>query len=85
MNRETERTRMRLSIMLQQDFKSSIKFKKIRYAPFVAKVQGFLLDEDEPKVIFQRCEETLFPNETPTHKPETYTAYIKDIHLVERA
>ena len=78
---KTEKLRMRLSIMLSKDFKTLITMKSKKHGPFIAKVKDFLYDEDDTKVIFQRCEETKFPDDIEN---EEYTTYIKNITSVDR-
>lgn len=78
---KTEKLRMRLSIMLSKDFKTLITMKSKKHEPFIAKVKDFLYDEDDTKVIFQRCEETKFPDDIEN---EEYTTYIKNITSVDR-
>jgi len=81
---DTERLFMRLGIMQTKDFKTEIKMKSKRYEPFIAKVKDFLYDEDDHKVVFQRCEETQFPDDSEDQKKDTYTTYIKNIKSVDR-
>lgn len=79
-----EKLRMRLSIMLSKDFKTLITMKSKKYEPFIAKVKDFLYDEDDTKVIFQRCDETKFPGDTEDDEKKEYTTYIKNIKSVDR-
>ena len=76
---DEEKLFMRLGIMHTKEFKTQIVMKSKRYEPFIAKVKDFLYDEDATKVIFQRCEETSFPDDTEDEPQDEYMTYIKNI------
>ncbi len=80
----TEKLRMRLSIMRTKGFKTKIEFKSKKIQPFVAIVKDFLFDEDDTKVVFIRCEETRFPNDTEIDINQEYSTYIKNLKSVDR-
>lgn len=59
----------------------TLKSKRIR--PFIARVQGFNFKEEEDRVIFKRCEETVFPTDTEEVKEREYMTYIKNIKSLD--
>lgn len=79
----TDKLRMRLNIMKNEDYKTLITLKSKRIEPFVAKVDHFDYEEEDSRVILKRCKETVFPNDTKNDATEHYTLYIKDIKSVE--
>ncbi|MEM7185442.1 MAG: hypothetical protein AAF466_02190 [Bacteroidota bacterium] len=81
---DTDKLFMRLGIMQTKEFKTEIAMKSKRVEPFVAKVKDFLYDEDDTKVVFVRCEETVFPDDSEENSAEEYTTYIKNIKSVDR-
>lgn len=85
MRKTVEQLRMRLSIMKMKEFKATIVMKDKKFSPFIAMVDDFDFQEDEPKVVFNRCDETVaFPNDTKKEKQDTFLTYIKNIKSVDR-
>ncbi len=80
----TDRLFTRLGIMCTKNFKTRIEFKSKKTEPFIAKVKDFLYDEDDTKVVFIRCEETRFPNDTEKDINQEYSTYIKNLKSVDR-
>lgn len=64
------------------DKKMVITLKSKRYNPFVAKVKDYNFNESDTQVIFKRCEETVFPNDSENEKKEEYMTYIKNIKSI---
>ena len=79
---KTDRLFTRLGIMKTKGFKTKIVMKSKRLGEFIAKVDDFFYDEDDTKVSFKRCNETVFPAED--ENAETYITYIKNIKSVDR-
>lgn len=64
------------------DDKITITLKSKKHSPFVAQVKDFNYKEEDPRVIFKRCEETVFPTVIEGSEEEGYMVYIKDIKSV---
>lgn len=65
------------------DDKITITLKSKNYEPFITQVKEFNYKEEDARVIFKRCEETVFPIDTEETKEEEYMTYIKNIKSVE--
>jgi hypothetical protein len=82
-NAKTESNKTRIFILKEEDAKIRIKMKRKINPEFIAKAGDFLFDEDDTKIVFLRCEETVFPNDEK-EKQDKYIVYIKDIIQVDR-
>lgn len=82
----TQRSEIQKSLVLFSTFELKIKvtLKSKQNAPFIARVADFNYKEEEPRVIFKRCEETAFPTDTEEKQEPTYMVYIKNIRSVEK-
>ena len=65
------------------DDKIEITLKSKKYKPFIARVKDFNYKEEDARVIFKRCEETVFPDEEENGTQEEYMTYIKNIKSVD--
>ncbi len=75
----------KLGICNSQQIVAKMILKKPKDFILIAKVKDFKYDEEDTKVIFERCEQTeKFPNDTATENPVEYMIYIKHIKSVER-
>ncbi|WP_074406565.1 MULTISPECIES: hypothetical protein [Aquimarina] len=81
----TQRSEILDDLILYKTFddKITIILKSKKYKPFITKINGFNYKEEDPRVIFKRCEETVFPTYTEDNKEEEYMVYIKNIKSVE--
>ncbi len=68
-------------LMSYQTFevKSRITMKSKDYDPFIAIVKDFDFKEEDARVIFKKCEETIFPDGSE----DEYMTYVKNIKSVE--
>lgn len=73
-----------LSLFKTFDIKVKIVLKSKKIDPFIARVKDFNFKEDDDRVIFKRCEETIFPTDTEEKKESSYMIYIKNIKSVEK-
>lgn len=72
-----------LSLFKTFDDKITITLNSQKHEPFIAQVKDFNYKEEDPKVIFKRCEETVFPTDTSDCEEEEYMIYIKNIKSVD--
>ena len=81
----TNRSEIQKDLSLFKTFgdKINITLKSKKYEPFTAQVKDFDYKEEDPRVIFKRCEETIFPTDTSNSKEEEYMIYIKNIKSVD--
>lgn len=82
----TNRSEIQKSLVLFStfDLKIKITLKSKKYDPFIAQVKDFNYKEEDPRVIFKRCEETIFPTDTEENKEAIYMIYIKNIKSAEK-
>ncbi len=82
----TERSEIQKTLVLYStfDIKMEVILKSKKYEPFMAQVKDFDYKEEDPRVIFKRCEGTVFPTDTEENQEETYMVYIKNIKSVEK-
>ncbi len=70
--------------MLKSDGDIGHFILKGKQPDIVANVAGFDFEEEDGKVILQRCEHTQsFPNDLPFNAQERYALYMKDIKQVD--
>lgn len=81
----TKRSEVQKDLNLFKTFgdKVVITLKSKTSKSFVTKVKDFNYKEEEPRVIFKRCTETIFPTDTEVTKEEEYIIYIKTIKSVD--
>lgn len=65
----------------QHQIKINLKSKKVK--PFIAQVKDFNFKEEHDRVIFKRCEGTIFPTDTTEIKVREYMVYIKNIKSID--
>ncbi len=63
--------------------KARIKMKSKEYPAFIALIKDFNFEEEDDRVVFTRCDETIFPGAIEKDTQEEYMTYIKNIKLVE--
>ena len=83
----TERSEVQKSLVLYStfDLKMTVTMKSKKYEPFIAQVKEFNYKEEDPRVIFKRCEGTVFPTDSmEDNSDEEYMVYIKNIKSVEK-
>ncbi len=60
-----------------------VTLKSKKHKPFIAKVKAFDHEEEDARVIFSRCEETVFPDEDEQAPQEEYMTYFKNVKSVD--
>ena len=82
----TERSEVQKSLTLfcTFDLKIKITLKSQKYEPFIARVKEFNYKEEDPRVIFKRCEDTVFPIDSEGQEKDHYMVYIKNIKSAEK-
>lgn len=81
----TNRSETQKDLVLYKTFddKITITLKSKEHKPFITQVDDFNYKEEDPRVIFKRCKETIFPTDTKENSVSEYMTYIKDIKSVE--
>lgn len=76
---------MKLTMYQSNNMTPLVTLKSKKHAPFIAEIKDFLFDEEDTKVVFKRCDQTVaFPNDDGVHQEE-FTTYIKNIKEVRRS
>ncbi|MBG6129158.1 hypothetical protein IWQ47_000150 [Aquimarina sp. EL_43] len=81
----TKQSEIQQDLVLYSTFddKITVTLKSKIHKPFVTQVKGFNYKEEDPRVIFKHCEESIFPTDTEDNKEKEYIVYIKNIKSVE--
>ncbi|MGL5890266.1 MAG: hypothetical protein ACRC3B_10295 [Bacteroidia bacterium] len=74
---------MSLSMFKTFNSKALITLKSKKIEPFVARVHDLDVSQEDTQIIFTRCEETVFPEDTENSKKDHYTISIDKIKEVK--